>query len=100
MPEHSLAPPTARQNSRTAAFRFVLMIGVVSLFAGCAYADSRRIVGPYLARLGASDTTVESVVSGVLYHVSLSGSVGFPVVTLSAAIPFFLILTQQMAKQP
>lgn len=98
MAEHSLAPPTARQPPRTAAFRFVLMIGVVSRFADCTYEGPRSIVGPYLARLGASGTIVGSVVNRVLYDVSLSGLVGFSAASRSAAILFFLILTQQMAK--
>ncbi|MGH8415303.1 MAG: MFS transporter, partial [Gammaproteobacteria bacterium] len=38
---------------RTNALRFVLSIGVVSLFADLTYEGSRSIVGPYLAVLGA-----------------------------------------------
>jgi MFS family permease len=63
MAEHNPASPTANQDSRTAAFRFVLMIGVVSLFADCTYEGSRSIVGPYLAQLGASGTIV-GIVAG------------------------------------
>ena len=48
----------------TTAFRFVLMIGVVSLFADMCYEGSRAIVGPYLAQLGASGTVV-GIVAGL-----------------------------------
>jgi len=46
------------QPSKATAFRFVLMIGIVSLFADFTYEGSRSIVGPYLAQLGASGTVV------------------------------------------
>ncbi len=44
--------------SKSAAFRFVLLIGVMSFFADFTYEGSRSIVGPYLAVLGASATVV------------------------------------------
>ncbi|MDE3059800.1 MAG: MFS transporter [Pseudomonadota bacterium] len=50
--------------SSSAAFRFVLMIGIVSLFADFVYEGSRSITGPYLAQLGASGTIV-GVVTGL-----------------------------------
>ena len=43
------------------AFRFVLLIGVLSLFADFAYEGSRSILGPYLLTLGASATAVGAV---------------------------------------
>jgi predicted MFS family arabinose efflux permease len=46
------------------AFRFVLMIGIVSLFADMTYEGSRSIVGPYLAQLGASGTAV-GIIAGL-----------------------------------
>ncbi len=49
---------------RKAAFRFVLMIGIVSLFADLTYEGSRSIVGPYLAQLGANGTIV-GIVAGL-----------------------------------
>lgn len=49
---------------QTKAFRFVLMIGIVSLFADMTYEGSRSIVGPYLADLGASGTTV-GIIAGL-----------------------------------
>mgnify|MGYP005850375069 FL=1 len=45
------------------AFQFVLLLGVVSLFADMTYEGARSIAGPYLAVLGASGKVV-GVVSG------------------------------------
>ncbi|HUI30711.1 MAG TPA: MFS transporter [Candidatus Acidoferrales bacterium] len=47
-----------------AALRFVLLIGVVSLFADCAYEGARSITGPLLAVLGASAALV-GLISGL-----------------------------------
>ena len=65
---------------RRTAIRFVVLIGVVSLFSDMTYEGARSIVGPYLATLGASGTVV-GVVAGfgelVGYAVRLlSGYVG------------------------
>ncbi|HKR28255.1 MAG TPA: hypothetical protein VJS11_12405, partial [Acidobacteriaceae bacterium] len=46
------------------ALRFVLMIGIVSLFADFTYEGSRSITGPFLATLGASALVV-GVVAGL-----------------------------------
>jgi MFS family permease len=46
------------------ALRFVVLIGVVSLFAVMTYEGARSINGPYLAILGASGTVV-GIVSGI-----------------------------------
>jgi MFS family permease len=56
------APPSAK--SKSIALRFVLMIGVVSLFADMTYEGSRSITGPYLAVLGASATAV-GIIAGL-----------------------------------
>ena len=50
--------------NRSAALRFVVLIGVVSLFADMTYEGSRSITGPYLAVLGASATVVGVVAGG------------------------------------
>jgi hypothetical protein len=42
----------------TAAFRFVLIIGIVNLFADFTYEGGRSIMGPFLGTLGASGATV------------------------------------------
>jgi MFS family permease len=51
--------PLARRN----AVRFIVLLGIVSLFADMTYESARSITGPYLAALGASATVV-GVVSG------------------------------------
>jgi MFS family permease len=51
-----------RRASRT-AFRFVLLIGILSFFADFTYEGSRSILGPYLASLQASGAVV-GVVTG------------------------------------
>jgi MFS family permease len=48
---------------RSAAIRFVLLIGVLSFFADMTYEGSRSIVGPYLGLLGASGAAV-AIVTG------------------------------------
>jgi len=54
--------PAGQADSRT-AFRFVLLIGVLSFFADFTYEGARSVLGPYLALLGASGTIV-GVVTG------------------------------------
>lgn len=44
--------------TRPTALRFVVVLGVVSLFADMTYEGARSITGPYLAVLGASATVV------------------------------------------
>jgi MFS family permease len=48
---------------KRAALKFVLMVGVMSLFADLTYEGSRSIVGPYLGLLGAGAFAI-SVVTG------------------------------------
>jgi len=48
----------ATTSSGRVALRFVLLIGVLSLFADCTYEGSRSILGQYLASLKASATVV------------------------------------------
>ena len=54
----------ARAAEKARALRFVLLIGVVSLFADLTYEGSRSITGPYLAVLGASAAVVGVVAGG------------------------------------
>src|SRR5262249_1911144 len=49
--------------SKKTALKFVVLIGLVSLFADMTYEGARGIAGPYLAVLGASGTTV-GIVAG------------------------------------
>ncbi len=51
--------PTA--DARKQAMRFIVMLGVVSLFADITYEGARSITGPYLAVLGASAVAVGMV---------------------------------------
>ncbi len=44
--------------TRTRALRFVVLLGIVSLFADMTYEGARSIAGPYLALLGAGGTVV------------------------------------------
>jgi MFS family permease len=57
-------PPRARAIDRASALRFIVLIGIVSLFADMTYEGARSITGPYLAVLGASATVV-GIVSGL-----------------------------------
>jgi MFS family permease len=56
--------PAAKALGRASALRFIVLIGVVSLFADMTYEGARSITGPYLAVLGASATGV-GIVSGL-----------------------------------
>jgi MFS family permease len=59
----SQAVPAAK-DSKKAALKFVVLVGVVSLFADMTYEGARAITGPWLAVLGASATVV-GVVAGM-----------------------------------
>jgi len=50
--------------ARSRALRFVVLLGLVSLFADMTYEGGRSITGPYLAFLGAS-AAVTSIVAGL-----------------------------------
>jgi MFS family permease len=52
-----------QKGAKRIALRFVLLLGVVSLFADMTYEAARSITGPYLAILGASATAV-GIVAG------------------------------------
>jgi MFS family permease len=49
--------------NRSLAIRFIILIGIVSLFGDMTYEGARSVVGPYLATFGASATIV-GVVAG------------------------------------
>ncbi len=57
------ASAAADRRTDRAAFRFVLLIGILSFFADFTYEGSRSILGPFLASLAASGTVV-GVVTG------------------------------------
>src|SRR5262249_50964883 len=50
--------------SKTSALRFVILIGLVSLFADITYEGARSITGQYLAILGANGAVV-GIVAGL-----------------------------------
>jgi MFS family permease len=60
---HKSQPPNNTRISKATALKFVVLLGVVSLFADMTYEGARSITGPYLALLGASGTVV-GVVAG------------------------------------
>lgn len=55
--------PATNDISKEAALKFIVLMGIVSLFADMTYEGARSITGPYLALLGASGTTV-GIVAG------------------------------------
>jgi MFS family permease len=59
----SLRPLRETALQKASALKFVVLIGVVSLFADMTYEGARSIAGPYLAVLGASGTIV-GIVAG------------------------------------
>ena len=44
--------------AKASALKFVVLLGIVSLFADMIYEGARSVTGPYLAVLGASATVV------------------------------------------
>jgi len=56
--------PASTPRPGSTALRFVLLVGVMSLFADMAYEGARSITGPYLSLLGASAATVGIVAGG------------------------------------
>lgn len=57
---------------RASAIRFIVCLGIVSLFADMTYEGSRAIVGPYLKELGASATQVGLIAGlGEMFAASL-----------------------------
>src|SRR4029078_1261766 len=54
----------ASKQQRTAASRFIICLGVVSLFADMTYEGAHSVIGPLLKDLGASATIV-GIVAGL-----------------------------------
>ncbi len=53
-----------RKVSRSVAMRFVVALGIVSLFSDAAYEGARAILGAYMAQLGAGSVAVGLVAGG------------------------------------
>ena len=58
MPDTPLQTPRPQNISGVMATRFVILIGVVSLFSDLTYEGARSVTGPFLATLGASGAAV------------------------------------------
>src|SRR6266480_4705575 len=54
----------AKTSAAATAFRFVLMMGIVNLFADMTYEGGSSINGPFLGTLGASAAAI-SIIAGV-----------------------------------
>src|SRR5258707_4830442 len=52
------------QQNRKAAIRFIVCLGVVSLFADMTYEGAHSIIGPYLKEMGATATEV-GIIAGL-----------------------------------
>ena len=67
-----------QKNLAKVAFRFVVVIGIVNLFADLTYEGARSITGPFLGSLGASAATIGVVVGfGELLGYVLRSVAGF-----------------------
>ena len=64
MNQHADPHPSEHRLESRRALKFVVLLGVVSLFADMTYEGARSITGPYLAVLGASGTIVGIVAGG------------------------------------
>ncbi len=86
-------PVTAIATQKASAVKFVVLIGIVSLFADMTYEGARSITGPYLAVLGASGTIVGIVAGfGELVGYGLRLASGY----ISAAA--FLMIAERTGK--
>ena len=56
--EESVAGRLWLRTGSRGAVRFIILLGVVSLFADATYESARSILGPFLASLGATGLTV------------------------------------------
>lgn len=64
--------------TRDVAIKFIVMLGIVSLFADVTYEGARSIVGPYLSTFGANAAIVGSVVGlGELIGYGMRGISGY-----------------------
>lgn len=88
----------------TTVLRFVVLIGVVNLFADLTYEGARSVTGPFLAQLGATSTAfgifdtgfgvawlAGSIAFGLLYDRSLHALVTVSVVAQLLSLPLFVL---------
>ena len=64
MPMSSQVMPKTRSQIAKVAFKFVLIVGIVNLFADMTYEGARSITGPFLQSLGASAFAVGLIAGG------------------------------------
>jgi MFS family permease len=64
MNEATQKTDTGRPINRDAAMRFIVLLGIVSLFADMTYEGARSVTGPFLGSLGASGAVV-GVIAGL-----------------------------------
>jgi hypothetical protein len=76
---------------RASAVRFIVCLGLVSLFADMTYEGARSVIGPFLQNLGAS------AAMGLLYDHSVMALVVFGVAAQSAAAAMFFRLRKPLA---
>jgi len=74
MPSGEAAMSPAGALPRRRAVAFIILLGVISLFADMTYEGARSITGPYLGLLGLTGTTI-GIVSGVGEFVGYAQSV-------------------------
>lgn len=92
MTAESAAAPPGSLRLRRAALRFVLLVGVMSMFADFTYEGSRSIIGPYLAIFW----FFGSALIGLLYgYVAIGAVVAFALVAELAAIPIFVAVMRR-----
>ena len=83
-----------KQGAASLAFRFVLIIGIVNLFADMTYEGARSIAGPFLGSLGAGATAVGFVAGlGELMGYGAAGTCASMVNILRWSGPSSLIST-------
>ena len=79
--------PSLRDIDQAAAWRFIILAGVVSLFSDMTYEGARSISGPFLGTLKASAPVV-GVVAGLVLG-RLFDRLGMPVIVVTAVLSAF-----------
>jgi hypothetical protein len=62
---------------QAAAWKFIILVGVVSLFSDMTYEGARSITGPFLGSLNASATII-GIVSGLGEFIGYALRLGWP----------------------
>ncbi|GAB4367662.1 MAG: MFS transporter [Calditrichia bacterium] len=59
-----MTPKIENQSLKKSAYRFIILMGIVSLFGDVTYEGARSIIGPFLAQLGATAAVVGIIAGG------------------------------------